>query len=867
LFCELHPTQFLCELLNDFFVKLTWSEMLAALKTVPAIAQLDEPLLDYLVSVCEDEARIITSEKALYDKIGEHLLNYEAAADEKAAMGLCELAFATMSSQGLVTPKKDTKANNPKPDPKPISNPKAEAKPVSKGAQADPKPKKAQEGKKDEKLVETPVTIHVPATDRTNLESAFRACIPFHLTISSDVVSHLTSQCEGVRSADELNEAIGELLVAHDLAAEESAALELCQKLFASMKITTSSSAKPPPTPALEDDLDVRANDSCEARYRQDGAWYPATILRVIDDDAFEVEYADYGNSEILTRAEIRNVIKKFRQAAICINDAIREDEEAKKRELERRRKANEKTMTAAELKRSRKAQKKIEVREQEILQKRAEQVRLKRYNALKHREAVKAALPIHLEAIARLRQQTQGAQYSRDVRIPDVQLLSPDNTELLQGSELKLVAGKRYGLIGRNGVGKTTLLRQISTYQIPSFPTFLKVLHVEQEIHVGDDMTALETVMSADVERNMLREEEKELLAVTAKETKGTSTKKTKAAEHAADRLTEIYDRLNEIGAWDAQGRASQILSGLQFSTERQQQKTKDLSGGWRMRVMLASALFVNPDVLLLDEPTNHLDFPTVLWLQTYLTTQFTKTLIVVSHDRTFLNEVCTDIAFFTNNKSLEYYPGNYDDFTKLRQQKYIAAKRLYDAQQMRIQHLEEYIKTYYTAKKSAAQDNMIGQVESKKKILEKMERLPDPDIEMVTGVVIRFPDPGPLRVPLLVDVRDLYFRYEFSAKSVSQQSEEKFTENRPWLLQNVSVRVEKESRIGCLGANGSGKSTLIKVILNELKPVKGMVTNNSTMRTALFAQHHVDSLNLSFTALEQLQELYPGSKETDCR
>jgi len=148
-------------------------------------------------------------------------------------------------------------------------------------------------------------------------------------------------------------------------------------------------------------------------------------------------------------------------------------------------------------------------------------------------------------------------------------------------------------------------------------------------------------------------------------------------------------------------------------------------------------------------------------------------------------------------------------------------------------------------------------------------MERIPDPDVEIITGVAIRFPDPGPLRVPSLVDCKDLFFRYEFSTKSASHRASEdkKLPDIRPWLLQNVNVRIDKDSRIGCLGANGSGKSTLIKIILNELKPVTGMVTTNSTMRTSLFAQHHLNSLNLSFTPLQQLQELYPGSKETDCR
>lgn len=205
----------------------------------------------------------------------------------------------------------------------------------------------------------------------------------------------------------------------------------------------------------------------------------------------------------------------------------------------------------------------------------------------------------------------------------------------LLEDTSITISAGRRYGLVGPNGMGKSTLLRLMAQRQIP-VPEYIDVLLVEQEV-VGDERTALRAVLEADVEMVELQKEEKELNDKLAS-LEGDDD------EDMGSRLTEIYERLNELGAASAEARASKILHGLGFTKKMQQRSTQSFSGGWRMRISLARALFIQPTLLLLDEPTNHLDLRAVLWLEEYLQ-RWKKTLIVVSHDREFLNNVTTDV------------------------------------------------------------------------------------------------------------------------------------------------------------------------------------------------------------------------------
>jgi len=273
-----------------------------------------------------------------------------------------------------------------------------------------------------------------------------------------------------------------------------------------------------------------------------------------------------------------------------------------------------------------------------------------------------------------------------KDVTIANIRVTTPDHkTELISGCRFQLVAGRRYGLFGKNGIGKTTLLNMISSYELEEFPKKLRVIHITQEsdmIHM--EQTPLEVVMASDEEHQYLLDQEEKLTSLLENEDED--------GESIQKKLEPVYMRLEDIGeANQREGRASRILEGLQFSPEMMRKRTRDLSGGWRMRVALASALFITPDVLLLDEPTNHLDFPAVLWLETFLK-QYENTLVIVSHDRVFLDNVITDVIDF-RDKALHYYKGDYTSFDKVRKQELASARSSFDKQQRKIDELKEFV------------------------------------------------------------------------------------------------------------------------------------------------------------------------------
>ena len=220
----------------------------------------------------------------------------------------------------------------------------------------------------------------------------------------------------------------------------------------------------------------------------------------------------------------------------------------------------------------------------------------------------------------------------------------------LLQDADLKLAYGRRYGLIGRNGVGKTTLLKHMATFDIEGFPKHHRVLHVKQEVQASEQ-SVLEVVVASDIERANLIQREQSLLSRQKAISEGVDDEETAESAGGSNgasetealmrELDEVYERMTQIGAATAEARAGEILSGLRFTEDMQKQSTDSLSGGWRMRVALAGALFIQPDLLMLDEPTNHLDLEAVLWLEQYLQS-YPHTILLVSHDRAFLNEVC---------------------------------------------------------------------------------------------------------------------------------------------------------------------------------------------------------------------------------
>lgn len=414
----------------------------------------------------------------------------------------------------------------------------------------------------------------------------------------------------------------------------------------------------------------------------------------------------------------------------------------------------------------------------------------------------------------------------TQDIRIENFDVAYGDRV-LLQGADLTLAFGRRYGLIGRNGLGKTTLLRMISSKQL-RIPSHIRVLHVEQEV-AGDETSALESVLECDNERNLLLGKEKELQAAIEKE--GGQN----AGDALGEELNRVYEAMQLAEVDKAPAKASAILSGLGFTVERQSWPTKSFSGGWRMRLALARALFSKPDLLLLDEPTNMLDIKAILWLEKYLQS-WPTTLLVVSHDRNFLDTVPTDILYLRGQK-IEAYRGNYEQFAKTKGERERNQQREYEAQQAKRAHVQEFIDRFrYNA-------NRASSVQSKIKMLEKLPELKP--MEKEGEVTLRFPDVEPLSPPIL-QLNEVSFSYTGDANN--------------YIFTGVNLTASLQSRICIVGENGAGKTTLLKIITGALSPTRGTVHVHRNLKFGYFSQHHVDQLDMRVCPVELLQNHFPG-------
>ncbi|KFR00555.1 ATP-binding cassette sub-family F member 3, partial [Nipponia nippon] len=454
-------------------------------------------------------------------------------------------------------------------------------------------------------------------------------------------------------------------------------------------------------------------------------------------------------------------------------------------------------------------------------------------------RDSLKSSGPLVLEEASasqaaskkETRMESSGKNKSYDVRIENFDVSFGERV-LLAGADLNLAFGRRYGLVGRNGLGKTTLLKMIASRSL-RIPSHISILHVEQEV-AGDETPALQSVLECDTMRESLLREERD---VTAKINAGRG----EGTEGA--RLSEIYAKLEEIEADKAPARASVILAGLGFNAKMQQQATKEFSGGWRMRLALARALFARPDLLLLDAVLIPADLSVwaILWLETYLQT-WQSTILVVSHDRNFLNAVATDIIHL-HSQRLDTYRGDFENFMKIKEERLKNQQREYEAQQQYREHIQVFIDRFrYNA-------NRASQVQSKLKLLEKLPELKPVDKE--SEVIMKFPDGFEKFSPPILQLDEVDFYYD----------------PNHYIFHSLSVSADLESRICVVGENGAGKSTMLKILMGELAPVRGIRHAHRNLKIGYFSQHHVDQLDLNISAVELLARKFPGKTEEEYR
>ncbi len=440
------------------------------------------------------------------------------------------------------------------------------------------------------------------------------------------------------------------------------------------------------------------------------------------------------------------------------------------------------------------------------------------------------------------------GAGKSKDIKIDTFDLYVGDGQRILSDAQLTLSYGHRYGLVGQNGIGKSTLLRALSRREL-NVPKHITILHVEQEIR-GSEITALQSVLDADVWRKQLLTEEKqhndriaeiENLRSQFEEESLEVKKLDNERDDLESHLQEIAEKLYEMESDKAESRAASILFGLGFTKESQQRPTNSFSGGWRMRLSLARALFCKPDLLLLDEPSNMLDVPSITYLANYLQT-YESTVLVVSHDRAFLNEVATDIIH-QHSERLDYYRGaDFDSFYSTREERRKNDLREYENQMAYRQHLQTFIDKFrYNAAKSS-------EAQSRIKKLEKLPVLEPP--EQDKAITFKFPDPEGLSPPI-VQLKDVSFGYS----------------SNDLLLNHVDLDIQMDSRVAIVGANGCGKTTLLKILMETLSPLDGFVSKNPRLRIGYFAQHHVDSMDLTTSAVDWMSKTYPGKTDEEYR
>ncbi|HYE34275.1 ATP-binding cassette domain-containing protein [Methylocaldum sp.] len=396
----------------------------------------------------------------------------------------------------------------------------------------------------------------------------------------------------------------------------------------------------------------------------------------------------------------------------------------------------------------------------------------------------------------------------------------------LFEDGSFTIHSGEKVGITGANGAGKSSLFRlilggiQVDAGEI-SMPPNLDIAHVAQETPANDQI-ALEYVMDGDRELRIIQAD-------------------LQKAEESDDgvRLAQLHSRLDTIGGYEARARAAKLMSGLGFLPSDEAKSVNQFSGGWRMRLNLAQALMCRSDMLLLDEPTNHLDLDAVIWLQEWLS-QYAGTLLLVSHDRDFLDDI-VDHVLHIENQTVTLYSGNYSAFEVRRAEVLGQRQAAYERQQREVAHIQAFVDRF-RAKATKAR-----QVQSRLKALSKLELIAAAHVD--SPFKFSFLPPDKLPSPLL-KLDDAGVGYGSKA-----------------ILSGVNLTLTPGERIGLLGTNGAGKSTLIKLLAGALSPCSGERLEAQDLRIGYFAQHQLEQLRVDESPLKHVQRLDPKAVEKDLR
>ncbi|MPS32724.1 MULTISPECIES: ABC transporter ATP-binding protein [unclassified Salinivibrio] len=410
-------------------------------------------------------------------------------------------------------------------------------------------------------------------------------------------------------------------------------------------------------------------------------------------------------------------------------------------------------------------------------------------------------------------------------IRFSDIQLLR-GGKPLLDHTSATISPGDKVGLVGKNGCGKSSLFALLR-HQLSldagrcDYPSQWQVAWVAQETPALDK-SALEYVIDGDSEYRELQQALRDA-----------------EARDDGNAVAMLHDKLDAIGGYTIEARAASLLDGLGFSQPQVHWSLTQFSGGWRMRLNLAQALLCRSDLLLLDEPTNHLDLDAVMWLEKWLQ-QYPGTLVLISHDRDFLDPVVNRIIHI-EHQQLNEYTGNYSDFEQMRAQKLAQQQAQYEKQQKQISHMQSYIDRFrYKATKAR-------QAQSRIKALERMEKVLPAQYDNPFSFTFFTPDALPTPSLMMDKVAAGY--------------------DKTPIIENIRLNLVPGARIGLLGRNGAGKSTLIKLLAGSLPAMAGELTYSQGVKIGYFAQHQLDTLRIDDTPLQHLNRLAPTTAEQTLR